>query len=97
MINIQTSDSVLSVQNSYLINSSKQIKQIIKQFKEDFPKHSVCKVSSYLLLCEWLSHNLCYQLNIQRDRTKDVDFKSERTWYADVVYYIVGTICNIFI
>ena len=97
MVNIQASDSVLTVQNSYLIKSSKQIKQIIKQFKENFPEYSVCKVPSYLLLCEWLSHNLCYQLNIEKDRTKDVDFKAERTWYVDIVYYLIGTICNIFI
>ena len=63
---------------------------VIKHIKEKFPEHDINKLSDFILVQEWASHNLCYTFNIYRDRTKDVDLDCNKKWYIKMIYAIIG-------
>lgn len=77
-IKITITEDNLHIQNSYQIKNRRDMKNIIEQFKDNFPNHILNTVSTYLLVCEWATHNICYQLNILKDRTKDVDLNHKK-------------------
>ena len=49
------------------------------------------------MVLEWAAHNMLYNLNIQRERTKDVDLDYPQKWYYKVGYGICGVVALIFI
>ena len=46
---------------------------------------------------EWACHNLCYALDIHRDRTKDVDLNFPLKWYVSAAYWVIGAIAMLII
>ena len=46
---------------------------------------------------EWAAHNLAYNLWINTEKTKDVDFEFEPKWYHNLLYWITGNIALLFI
>ena len=81
----------ITIYNSYTVTSRKEMYKIINKFKTDCPNHNVAQISSYLLVCEWASHNICYKLNICPERTKHVDLNCDNPWWVKLGYLIVGS------
>lgn len=89
-LKISASKNNIHINNSYKINKRKDIKNVICMLKEKYPKNNINKQSTFLLTQEWAVHNLCYSLNIFRDRTKDVDLNYPKKWYIKFIYSILG-------
>ena len=41
---------------------------------------------------EWASHALAYSLGVMRERTADCDLNFELKWYANLAYFVAGTV-----
>lgn len=87
---ISVSASNVHIENSYKVKSKSNMYCVIKHIKEKFPEHDINKLSDFILVQEWASHNLCYTFNIYRDRTKDVDLDFNKKWYIKMIYAIIG-------
>ena len=68
-----------------MINLSPFYKYFLSSFKV------FSQISTYLLTCEWASHNICYKLNIFPERTKHTDLNSDKPWWLNLVYLIIGS------
>ena len=90
-LSISVNTDYITIYNSYTVTSRKEMYRIINNFKTDFPSHNVAQISSYLLVCEWASHNICYKLNIFRERTKHADLNCDNPWWLKLGYLIVGS------
>lgn len=63
-------------------------------------RHEDCQVwlrTYKSLRKEWATHNLCYDWNIKREQTADVDLNYPQTFWEKVGYGLVGAIALIFI
>lgn len=89
-IDFGISENNVTIYNSYRIKRKSLIKHIIKSFKQEYPNHNVSKISTFLLVNEWATHNLFYNLGIYRNRTKDTDLNVGKKWYINIVYSIIG-------
>ena len=78
------------INNSFKINSKKDMYSIIRKIKEKYPTNNINKTSDFMLVQEWATHNLCYNLKLFRDRTKDVDLDYTKKWYYKIAYAIIG-------
>jgi hypothetical protein len=90
-LSIYVAINYITIHNSYTVTSRKEIYKIINKFKTDYPNHNVSQISSYLLMCEWASHNICYKLNILSENTKHVDLNCDNPWWLKLGYLIVGS------
>ena len=90
-LSIYVTSNCITIYNSYTVTSRKEMYKIINKFKSDYPNHSVSQISTYLLTCEWASHNICYKLNIFPERTKHSDLNSDKPWWLNLVYLIIGS------
>ena len=71
-------DPDMSVYNSYKYNNINDIKAIINILLEYENKYPTEWDRTYKSMKnEWLIHNICYQLHIQRERAGQVDFNNE--------------------
>lgn len=77
--------------SKYIMRSTLQI------YKDQFKEYDVFKRSITSMVLEWATHNMLYNLNIQRHRTKDVDIDFPQKWYYKIGYSIFGIIALIFI
>lgn len=76
--------------DSYKIKSIKNMKYVINSVREKCDKtYIIHKRSMYSLINEWRTHNLLYDLHIQRKRTKDVDLNNEPL-YRKIGYTILS-------
>ena len=73
-----SNNPVIAINNSYQIISIKEIKAIIEVLQEYENKYpSNWDRTTKSMFNEWLIHNICYYLNIERNRTKEVDFDND--------------------
>ena len=56
------------------------------------PDCNVFQRSTLSLEHEWATHNFCYLIGFQRERTKDVDLNVPMKWYIEWLYFIVGAL-----
>lgn len=89
-LKLSISTNNINIKNSYKIRGRKNILSVIKQIKEKYPEHDINKLSNFILVQEWASHNLCYIFNIHRDRTRDVDLDCNKKWYSKIMYAVIG-------
>ena len=71
-------DPDVRVIDSYKICNLKDIKNIVKilmEYENEFP--SKWERTSKAMELEWLIHNCCYYLDIETNRSGDVDFNNE--------------------
>lgn len=66
--------TAVQVVNSYKITDDSEKEKIIDAMLDAFPRLARCR-SKKSLLVEWKAHNILFQRNYQRARTKDVDFE----------------------
>lgn len=87
---ISVSASNVHIENSYKVKSKSDMYCVVKHIKGKYPEHGINKLSDFILVQEWSSHNLCYKFNIYRDRTKDVDLDCNKKWYIKMIYAVIG-------
>jgi hypothetical protein len=87
---ISVSENNVNIKNSFKVKSKRDMYKIIKQIKCKYPENNISKISDFILVQEWATHNLCYSLNIYRERTKDVDLDYNKKWYYKIAYGIIG-------
>lgn len=77
--------------NSYLLSTTKAIKEEVEWIKEN-RKARGYKVNrttnSYVR--EWKGHNRLYKWNIRRSHTKDVDLNEEQNLFEKIIWLIIG-------
>lgn len=96
-LSISVSPSNVHIENSFEVKSKTDMYYIIKHIKEKYPEHNINKLSDFILVQEWASHNLCYIFNIYRNRTKDVDLNYTNKWYLKIPYVCIGCFYNLFL
>lgn len=85
----------IHITDSYKI-SKKEFKSILEYLREVYTSCEVFNHRSIFSLCmEWTVHNFLYNINIQRDRTKDVDLNYPNK--HSLVYNIIGVLTWLFI
>ena len=68
------------------------MKSIINSIRQKCDNSNIIhKRSMYSLINEWRSHNLLYDLHIQRDRTKDVNLNNE-TLIRRICYSVLSVL-----
>ena len=90
------SNDNVHIVDSYTI-SKKDFHKVYKILKD---KHQNCQVwkRDYCSLDnEWATHNFCYDKNIKREQTADVDLNYPQTFWEKVGYGICGPIALLFI
>lgn len=74
----------IKIYDSYKIKKIKDMKQIIDviyHYNNNFVFTSKLKRTELSMLLEWIIHNICYDLNINTDKTKDIDFNNNELKY----------------
>ena len=66
--------TAVQVVNSYKVTDDVEKNKILDEMLVSFPRLERCR-SKKSLLIEWKAHNILFQHNYQRARTKDVDFE----------------------
>ena len=88
-VNISKEDTCIL--DSYKVRNIKDMSDIIYGIRSHATKDmAVFSRSISSMIAEWRVHNLLYELNIQRDRTKDVNLNSNQPWYIKAIYYIIS-------
>lgn len=82
--------SNIHIPDSYKIKSRKEMKRILKQIQSEYPECNVFKRNIWSLCSEWRAHNRLYRLNIESNRTKNVDLNYPLKWYIELAYNIIG-------
>ena len=94
---ITISDACIHIVDSYKL-SKKDIKVIVDALIRDYQDNNVIKHrSKYSILSEIYVHNLCYKLNIFRERTGSVDINYPINKVGEQIYKIIGPLCWVFI
>ena len=95
--NIKITDICIKILDSYKL-TKREIKLIVDRLIHDFQANNVIKHrSKYSILSEIYVHNLCYKINIFRERTGSVDINYPINKFAELLYKIIGPLCWIFI
>ena len=76
--------------NSYAV-SKKKFSMELNAIRNLHPSCLLWNRSESSLRREWAAHNLAYSMNIRREKTADCDLNYELTWYANILYFIVGS------
>lgn len=78
--------------DSYKIKTIKNMKCVINSIRQKCDNSNIIhKRSMYSLINEWRSHNLLYDLHIQRDKTKDVNLNNE-TLIKRICYSVLSVL-----
>lgn len=84
--------------NAFVINdavkyTAQQIKQLIKEFREEYPTNEgLAKRSDTSYLREWAVHALAYRWGIMKERSKDADMQFNIEPEVQFMYNILGPI-----
>ena len=89
-LEISVSENNIHINNSFKVKSKKDMYHIIQKIKEKYPENNINKISDFSLIQEWAVHNLCYKLNLFKNRTKDVDLNVDKPCYITLLYNIIG-------
>lgn len=79
----------LHIKYSHQVHSRSNMVEILNYFKKLYPDHPVSKISNLILVQEWCTHNLCYDLGIAEERTESADL-NVKPWYYNAMYVILG-------
>lgn len=91
ILKVNASETCTTIQDSYKVKSPWDMESIIYSIKaETTEEYAVNKRSISSMIYEWRVHNLCYNLSILRDRTKDVDLNIGQPWYIKVLYTVLS-------
>ena len=90
MLDVLVSENNIHIYDSYLISSRKEMKEQISDIKSWYPSHPIFDIPEYILIAEWCSHNLLYNLGLFQYRTKDVDLNYNKSWIEKIVYVLVS-------
>lgn len=77
----------VTVFNSYKVKKRKHMKEVLKvidQYREE------TTLAIWYQICEWKTHNLLYELNIKRDRTKDYDINDNVSIWEKIAFVILS-------
>jgi len=68
-------DSVVTIKDSYLF-SKNEFPIILNDIEDNYPDNPVMlNRSRFGMKMEWATHNALYNMNIERERTRDVDLE----------------------
>lgn len=85
-------NDLIHVNDSYLVNSRKEINEFLLKQKEQHSDYAIFNRSIKGMVNEWMVHNLCYKLHIFRSHTRDVDLEYPQKWYFKIAYNIIGSL-----
>ena len=86
------SDSCVTIQNSYTVDSRCVMRDILNDLRNDFSSSVFDNRSNTSMIFEWVAHNNLYKLHICRSHTKDVDFEYPQKWYFRLAWFLLGFI-----
>jgi len=77
--------------------SKRDFGKVFKLLREKHPDCQVWQRSDGSLSREWAVHNACYDWNIRRSQTADVDLNYPQSFWEKLGYGVIGSIALIFI
>ena len=100
--NVKMPEYQAVVGNIHILDSYKVSKHdfgtILRKISEDNPLCLVPKNRSiFSLKMEWTAHNFLYRINVERDRTRDVDLNWPMSWLVELIYKVFGVLVWLFI
>lgn len=98
-ITVEFSVSTNNVQilNSYKV-PKKYFKRILNEIKSRYSDNNVFKNRKIQsMMFEWATHNFCYKINYQRQRTKDVDLNYPQNKMTNIAYNVIGCLVWLFV
>ena len=69
----------------------------LQSIRNLLPSCPIWQRSERSLRLEWAAHNAAYALRIVRERTEDVDLNFHLPWYAEVFYWVFGSMALLII
>lgn len=92
----KATERVVTIYDSYKI-SKFHFNEVLDEIEKENPQCKVFKERSRFSLCmEWTVHNFLYNINIERQRTKDVDLDTPSD-KPEWLYCICGLLTWLFI
>jgi hypothetical protein len=86
----ETNSPSIKIWKSCKIQKTKHMKEVLAWLR-GFPEfRKVLQLPTWLLLAEWKSHNLLYNLNYERARTEHVDIEPTLNWKYKLGYIILS-------
>ena len=82
-------DNNIHVFNSYLITDDRTKIVFINHLLETYETFAKMR-NLKSLLKEWKAHNICYQHNWWRDRTRDVDFEFKQKVFHKIAFWFIN-------
>lgn len=76
----------VTIYDSYKITRRKHMKEILERVNQ----HRDGNTSIWYQLCEWKTHNLLYELNIERSRTKDYDINDDISIWEKIGFVLLS-------
>lgn len=90
MLYVTTTPDNTHIENSYLVKSRKDMKDILYQIELNSQFNDAIRhIPMATMVREWRAHNLLYALGIARARTKDVDLNFE-SWWRRIGYFVLS-------
>lgn len=84
-------DNNINIKDSYLY-PKKMFSIVFNTLRKDHPNNNVLlHRTDKSMAREWAAHNLLWDLNIYRSRTKDIDLNYPQKWYVRLGYFILGS------
>ena len=81
------SNNNATIFNSYKIKRYKHMKEVLECI--DVYREKSC-LPIWYQICEWKTHNLLYDLNIKRDRTKDFDINDDISIWGKIGFVLLS-------
>lgn len=91
----ESTNPVLKVNNSYRITSINEMINIINVIQEYDRKYpSKWNRTTKSMVYEWITHNICYYLDIEKDRAYEVDFDNDDEVVYSNIFSILKSISS---
>lgn len=91
ILKVHISKDNTTIIDSFKVKNPSDMRSVIYLIRNKAPEgYAIDKRRISSMVHEWRVHNLLYNLGIFKNRTKDVDFESNQSWYIKVLYYILS-------
>ena len=90
IVDISNDDTYITIYNSSKIKKTSHMIEVLDWLKGINLTNKILNRSNFLLLAEWKSHNILYNINFKRLRTEHVDFNTSVTIFGMLIYIFLS-------
>lgn len=91
ILQITISHKNVNINNSYLIETTREKKEVINYILETASDHGITfKRSIKSWLREWKAHNVLFKLGIKKQQTRSVDLNEDENLFRRIGYFLIS-------